>query len=612
MNKLILMMLSCSLIGTATTAHGDHYFSGGREIPLGVDSSKVTLRFLSDVPATHAEQILASIQRIVSPLEDSYAKDGFVVCSLVTSTNYEAFMDSIREVDEIGWVEPYYTDTAGHPHLANNGICAAFDPGTESGELDSILASLGLSIKEPLLENIYSLERTDTASTSIVEVANALYTLSQTVFAHPDFCVPIVRHSYEIHDYYKDQQWHIQRVIGELNVASVWDFSGVTDSIVVAVIDDGFIYHEDFPRERIAQGADFVTGGKWPYPFRYDGHGMACAGIIGASHSSDSAAGDSSSSGIFSLNDRVKIMPIRVFEQDEGQVSSEMAKAINWPWQHGASILSNSWGYLPGNEYDVVTAAIDSARTFGRNGLGCPVIFSSGNGGISNVAYPARLPSCLAVGATDLGGFRWDYSQYGPELDLVAPSSETGLQGHVWSLDQMDNLGLNPEVTNYWGNIVEWHCGQPNDVDYNCNFGGTSAAAPVVSGVASLVLAMDSTLSAGEVYDILRGSAAVHLFAHSLPETPVDEYGYGRVDAFRAILSLVRGDANNDASFNVSDLTYMVDWLMRGVGPEPFPSTLLGDANCDGQANVSDLTFMVDALFEGGPQPPRPCFEYGD
>ena len=61
------------------------------------------------------------------------------------------------------------------------------------------------------------------------------------------------------------------------------------------------------------------------------------------------------------------------------------------------------------------------------------------------------------------------------------------------------------------------------------------------------------------------------------------------------------GDANDDGSFSISDLTFLVDYLFRG-GPEP---PVLEAADIDGQIGltVSDITHMVDYQFRGGPPP---------
>lgn len=309
-------------------------------------------------------------------------------------------------------------------------------------------------------------------------------------------------------------------------------------------------------------------------------------------------------------------MPVKIFNSTycnmEGVSISELSDAIDSAWTQGSHILSNSWGFENPfqSDYPDLNQALERATVFGRNGLGCPVIFASGNNYNQYiprwVRYPARLPFCFAVGATRLDDSLWDYSCYGPgqELDMVAPSGNVGLLGDVWTHDQMGILGYNPT---YMSDCPDLN----NDVDYNCKFGGTSAACPVVSGTASLILSKDSTLTVDEVYNILDSSAVTDLDWGPLPDTPSVEYGYGRVDAFRAILSLSHGNVDNDAlgQINVGDLTYLVDFLWRG-GPAPFPSLLLGDCDCDRYVNLGDVTYLIAYLFQEGPPPPKPCFAF--
>lgn len=66
----------------------------------------------------------------------------------------------------------------------------------------------------------------------------------------------------------------------------------------------------------------------------------------------------------------------------------------------------------------------------------------------------------------------------------------------------------------------------------------------------------------------------------------------------------MRGDANYEDGVDVSDLTFIVDYLFRG-GPEP-PCFEEGDVDGSGGIDVADLTYIVDYLFRSGAAPP-PC-----
>ena len=141
-----------------------------------------------------------------------------------------------------------------------------------------------------------------------------------------------------------------------------------------------------------------------------------------------------------------------------------------------------------------------------------------------------------------------------------------------------------------------------NDSYYNCHFGGTSAACPIVAGVASLLLSRDSMLTAHEVYDILEHSAV-----HIGTPVPNDTFGFGRIDAFRAVLSISHGDASNDGVINIVDLYAILDYLLGYI--ILYPSVRLGDCDCDGVVDISDLVWIIDHL-SGGPAPVKPCFAF--
>jgi len=116
-------------------------------------------------------------------------------------------------------------------------------------------------------------------------------------------------------------------------------------------------------------------------------------------------------------------------------------------------------------------------------------------------------------------------------------------------------------------------------------------------------------MGGGGVYEILRGSAVTNLDWGSI--TPPDyQYGYGRVDAYRAILSIARGDANNSGTVSVGDISYLIDYLYEQTVPPPWPDSLLGDVNCTGNITIGDISILIDHLFLSEAPLPLPCFEF--
>jgi subtilisin family serine protease len=217
------------------------------------------------------------------------------------------------------------------------------------------------------------------------------------------------------------------------------------------------------------------------------------------------------------------------------------ARAIQWAAEHGADIISNSWG--PPDGYakygfaypmdDITRLALAYAIDQGRDGKGCIVCWAAGNGNESTSfdGY-ASHPQVLTVTACTMDEKRAPYSDYGPEVDICAPGG--GYKDGLLTTVAVDH---------------EAHAA------YRYDFNGTSAATPIVAGVAALLLSAYSDLSREEVYDILRVSAdKIDLEGGEYDATGHSPfYGFGRVNARRALEEAARRKGRNNAVFVVSD-----------------------------------------------------------
>ena len=328
----------------------------------------------------------------------------------------------------------------------------------------------------------------------------------------------------------------------DINIQSAWNMINGSENIKVAVLDEGVdINHEDLYGNIISGYTVNRPTGYGNIINSYFTHGTCCAGIIGANNNNI---------GIRGVAAGVKLIPINI---TKGTIWSDgltifadndsIANAIRWACDHGADILSCSWG----GDYDnsAIRSAIQYARTTGRNGKGSIVIAASGNSHESiptRIMFPAKIDGVIAVGAVDRYGTVCHYSQRGDSLDLVAPSNRIYETGEIYTTT---NTGT--------GNISS---------NYRSDFGGTSAACPQVAGVAALMLSMDSTLTGTQVSNILRSSC------RKLPNYTYNyngwnsEVGYGLVDAYAAVSAINSSIAGKTVLCDTA--TYTITYLPEG------------------------------------------------
>lgn len=137
---------------------------------------------------------------------------------------------------------------------------------------------------------------------------------------------------------------------------------------------------------------------------------------------------------------------------------------------------------------------------------------------VDGVSYPAAHPESIAVGASSNKDCRSYYSQFGPEVAFVAPSNSGSLNVDITTTDRTGNQGYDPS-------------------NYASDFGGTSSATPLASGIAGLLLSRNSSLTVTELLTAMQTTASkIGAFPYTAGRN--DRFGYGRLDAQAALLSV--------------------------------------------------------------------------
>lgn len=327
-----------------------------------------------------------------------------------------------------------------------------------------------------------------------------------------------------------NNQWHLNntgqgggRAGADINVEGVWDnYTG--NGVTIGIVDDGLeLDHEDIaPNVNTLIDFDWLGNDNDPSPGAGDFHGTAVAGLASAKGNNGiGVSGSAWDSELVGL----RLIGGPVSDQDEAEALTHELNTID--------IYNNSWGPFDNGRIAFIgpqaLAALERAATTGRNGLGNIHTWAGGNGGDftnDNVNYDPYANSrfTIAVGASTNLGVRAAYSDPGASLVVVSPSQDGAPNG---------TLGLvTTDITGASGY---------DPSNYASDFGGTSGATPIVSGVIALMLEANPNLTYRDVTDIL-----VHT-ASRLDPGNADwtqngaglwvnhEYGFGQIDAGAAV-----------------------------------------------------------------------------
>ena len=335
-----------------------------------------------------------------------------------------------------------------------------------------------------------------------------------------------------------NDQWHLKdSSSGGANVAAAWALKNNSGNNIygtdvhINIIDDGIEKnHTDLSKNYIsASSYDYVGGDNDPTPPSSNDHGTASAGVA--------AAYGHNGVGITGAAPNANISGQRLL--GAGTASNE-ASALTRTMD-SVDIYSNSWG-----PYDLgtlspappqVLAALENGATNGRNGKGSIYTWAGGNGrnnnDNSNYDGYANSRFVIAVAAiTNQGSYSW-YSEPGANILVSSPS----------------NGGTDAITTTSTNN------------GYRDNFGGTSSATPLVSGIIALMLEANANLSWRDVQHVLVNSSDVvdrssnGWFTNGAGHEFNHDYGFGRINAESAVAlsktwSNVGSEVSHSASIN--------------------------------------------------------------
>ena len=525
---IIVLFISCALYGQEVIEYNNK-------------AGKVTFTISAD--EYYSEGNVNDIQRIVNAEKGNFirisANSGILKQDV--SGSFSSRKSSISSRNPSLKIEPVLIYKDGVRQIVKGQINVKIKSGVD---ISSIIKQWDFLVKQNEFDkNIYLLSSSIYNTQEIFNIVNILQKDNNIIFAEPNFIRLLNPNT---SDPYFSSQWAIKQNNGiDLKIEKAWNITR-GEGVRVAVLDEGVDLNHTDLKANLLLGYDATGNNSKGAPNYHtdDAHGTSCAGII--------AAEANNNIGITGIAYDAKIFPIRIAYSNgiplgirgRGWITSDeiIGNAINWTWQKGADVLSNSWG--GGSPSFIISEAINNALTKGRNGKGCVVVFATGNYN-TEVSYPANSNAdIITVGAISPCGERkspsscdtekWG-SNYGRELDVMAPGvliATTDLQG--------DN-GYNPKV------FIHREAGGTkltsdfSNKDYTNCFNGTSSACPHVAGVAALILSVNPDLTAKQVADIIEQTAQKvggynYQNTYTRPNgTWNNEMGYGLVDAYKAL-----------------------------------------------------------------------------
>ena len=365
-------------------------------------------------------------------------------------------------------------------------------------------------------------------------------------------------------------QWHLNNSDGEdINIEEIWAEGIDGTGVNVSVVDDGMDHsHEDLiDNVDASRNHDYTGGGDIHHSLEH--HGTNVAGVIAARANSLGVRGVAPLATIYGYNFLA------------GSTDLNLANAMTRNGEITA-VSNNSWGSRGPGLSQVSSfweIAIESGIRSGYNGKGTFYVFSGGNnhltGGTSNLRETTNFYGVTAACAVNDADKRSSYSNMGANLWVCAPSGDRG----------EDHRGI---VTT------------ENSDRYHNGFSGTSASAPIVSGVAALMRQSNPDLTWREMKLILAASARKN--------DPTNTGWVEGAQKFGADSASDRYHFNHEYGFGMVDAGAAVamakEWsgkllpLQTAVVESDYPSIRIPDASANGPPTTVTQTLTMETAIE--------------
>ncbi len=534
-------------------ASQNYLYRGGEKIPV----AKEPAFFTTIVPN---ERVLQELEHL-EPVEEMQQVFDQVYKIRTAEETQEDVMRYVRSNERMRGVchHAYHPvgDAATRYYLTDQ-LVVAFQTGTSESKIESILEQHGLRFLQFFGEPedlVCLIQVTSSAGKNPIKVSEDLAERPEVLYAEPNLINRFQSFYFPEDDLFK-RQWHLTSMRGiellpdaHIDATGAWTMTRGSREVVVAVIDDGFdLTHPDLKgTDKVVFPRDFLDNDDDPSPnfSRGDFHGTPCAGI---------AIGEENGTGIVGVAPGCRFMPIRFGMAGDDRLLYNIFDFVG----KRADVISNSWGPvpvfapLPSLVRDQITELV---RTGGPRGKGCVIVFAAGNynapiyaTGVTRFTWRhpvaglretqgtilngfAAHPDVITVSASTSQNRKAAYSNWGKEIALCAPSDN----GHP--LDPR----LRQPGQGIW-TATNFRSGSR----YTGTFGGTSAACPMVAGVAALIRSVYPEATALEVREILISTAdkivdtnpdpVLNLRKGNYDDQGHSEwFGYGKVNAYQAV-----------------------------------------------------------------------------